>query len=363
MERYLSLVMAFFLAAGAFDKAVLKGKLGLGREFERGIHSVGALTLSMAGIMCVAPVMGKILMRAAAPFFRMVGADPAMIAGAVFAIDMGGLPLAAAMTESGVVRLLSGAILSSMMGATVVFLIPVSMTVCRKEDLEALSMGIVLGLISIPAGLAAGAAVAGIPFRVFWSNSVPVAALCIALSVCLIRFKNRTLACFKIFGNGIRLVSLSSFVLAAMEEMLDITVVPGMAPLGEQLEVIGMIGVTLAGAYPMLAVLTRILAPLLDGAARLLRVKPAAVEGMVAALANPLPVFDKMAEMDEKGKVIAVAFTVPAMAVFGDHLGYINTAMPEAAGSMIAAKLTAAAAAVILAETVESAAGFRRRKR
>ncbi len=59
MGRILTAVMMFFFIAGAADKALLKGRLGLAAEFDKGFNSTGSLTMAMAGIMCIAPVAGK----------------------------------------------------------------------------------------------------------------------------------------------------------------------------------------------------------------------------------------------------------------------------------------------------------------
>ena len=100
MGRILTAVMMVFFIAGAADKALLKGRLGLAAEFDKGFNSTGSLTMAMAGIMCIAPVAGKILTPLAAPVFLKIGADPAMLSGILFSVDMGGYPLAVAMTDN-----------------------------------------------------------------------------------------------------------------------------------------------------------------------------------------------------------------------------------------------------------------------
>ena len=44
--------------------------------------------------------------------------------------------------------------------------------------------------------------------------------------------------------------------------------------------------------------------------------------GLVATLANNIPMFQMFHDMDRRGKVINVAFAVSAAFVFGDHLGF-----------------------------------------
>ncbi|MBQ7797186.1 MAG: ethanolamine utilization protein EutH [Lachnospiraceae bacterium] len=350
MEYVLSMVMMIFMAIAAVDQMFLKGKLGLGSEMERGIAAMGPLVLSMAGIMCIAPVLGRGLETIVAPLFRMLGVDPAMTAGMLFAVDMGGLPLAQAMTENQDIIMLSGVILSTTMGVTIVFTIPVVLGICRKEDMKEILMGIVIGIISVPFGLIAGSMAAGIPLSFTIANSFPVLILCIVLAVVLLRFPDQTLVFFQKFGVCLNWICLISLVIAAVEEKLGIVVIPGMDPLGEQLKMIGIIGITLAGAYPFVAVLKRILAPALKQVGKILGVGEIAVAGMLACLANAFLLFDMLKDMDRKGKIVAMAFVVPSMGILGAHLGYVSAAMPEGVVPMVAAKVTAGVTAVILAE-------------
>ena len=354
MGKMLTAVMMAFLVAGAIDKALLRGRLGLAGEFEKGFNAVGSLTMAMAGIMCIAPVVGKFLAPFSAPLFVKLGADPAMVSGILFSTDMGGYPLAAAMTDNESIQILSGVLLSSMMGATIVFTIPVSLSICREEDRRAISKGIVLGIIAIPFGLITGAVVAGIPGRVILANSVPAIIISAVLAFFLTVLPDRTLSCFKAFGELLKGVCVLSLMFASLEEMLGIVVIPGMDPLGEQLKTVGIIGVTLAGAYPFVSVLNRCLAPALKGTAKLLGINGVSVAGILASMANSLPMFDMIKDMDKKGKVVAMAFSVPATAALGDLMGYISAVRPDAVIPMVAGKLTAGLIGIVLAEMFES---------
>ena len=342
--------MMVFMAAAAIDSMFLKGRLGLGSEMKRGITAIGPLVLSMAGIMCVAPVLGTYLGILVAPMFERIGVDPAMIAGMIFAVDMGGLPLAQAMTSNPDVIMLSGVILSTTLGVTIVFTIPVVLGMCRKEDINEILTGIVIGTISVPFGLIAGSIVAGIPLSVTFSNAFPVIIMCICLSIVLIRFPDQTLVFFQKFGSVLNGLCLISLVLAAMEDKLGIVVIPGMDPLGEQLKVIGTIGITLAGAYPLVTVLKRVLSPVLKKVGIFLGIGEVAVAGILACLANAFLLFDMLKDMDKKGKIVAMAYVVPGMSIFGAHLGYVSAAMPEGVLPMLAAKLTAGISAIMIAE-------------
>ena len=56
-----------------------------------------------------------------------------------------------------------------------------------------------------------------------------------------------------------------------------------------------------------------------------------------------------MKDMDDRGKVLNVAFAVSAAFVFGDHLGFTAGFAPELLVPVLAAKLTAGVSAVAVA--------------
>lgn len=85
-------IMVFFAALGALDR-IIGNRFGLGEKFEEGIMAIGALAVSMVGIIALAPVIANLLKPVIVPLFGFLGADPAMFAGSILANDMGGAPL------------------------------------------------------------------------------------------------------------------------------------------------------------------------------------------------------------------------------------------------------------------------------
>ncbi|MEG1742171.1 MAG: ethanolamine utilization protein EutH, partial [Acetivibrio sp.] len=88
----LTFLIALGALVGAFD-CIIGNKMKLGEKFEEGFSCMGATALNMAGIICIAPVIGNILRPVLVPLYRFLGADPAMF-GSLFANNMGGYPLA-----------------------------------------------------------------------------------------------------------------------------------------------------------------------------------------------------------------------------------------------------------------------------
>ena len=133
-HEMLILVMAVFAGLGALDR-ICGDRFGLGKEFADGIQAMGSLALAMLGIICLAPVLAALLKPIVVPVFSFLGADPAMFAGTILACDMGGGNLAMELTQDSQAAMLGGVITGSMLGATVVFTIPVALGIlaCKLQ--------------------------------------------------------------------------------------------------------------------------------------------------------------------------------------------------------------------------------------
>ena len=82
-------IMVFFMLIGAIDR-IFNNRFGYGKKFEDGIMTMGTLALAMLGIISFSPVISSFLKPIISPFYRIIGADPAMFAGTILASDMGG---------------------------------------------------------------------------------------------------------------------------------------------------------------------------------------------------------------------------------------------------------------------------------
>lgn len=152
----------------------------------------------------------------------------------------------------------------------------------------------------------------------------------------------------------------AGLALAVLQATLGLSLVPGMnyhlhgqgdAPGATMraIEVIGFIACVLLGAYPMVFMLTRWFERPLMKVGGLLGMNNSAAAGMVATLANSIPMFGLMSKMDDRGKVINVAFAVSAAFTFGDHLGFTAANVSSMIFPMIVGKLVGGFSAVLLA--------------
>ena len=341
-------IMIIFAVLGALDR-IIGNKFGLGEAFEEGIKAIGVLALSMVGMLCLAPVLADVLAPVIVPVFGVLGADPAMFAGTILACDMGGGALALEMTENPQAAMLGGILNGSMLGATIVFTIPVAMGILQEADRPAMAKGILCGIVTIPLGVLAGGIAAGFPIPMVLRNLIPIVLIALLIALGLWKAEKVMVQGFAVFGKIVVIVVTIGLAAAIVEALTGIVVIPGMAPISEGFATVGTIAILLAGAFPLVFVLTRLLRQPLMAAGRRLGINDAAAAGLIASLANSIATFGMVKDMNERGKVVNSAFAVSAAFVFGDHLGFTAGFAPEMIGPMIVGKLAGGISAVAVA--------------
>lgn len=341
-------VMAAFAVAGAIDR-IFGNRWGLGKEFEEGILAMGSLALAMVGIVCLAPVLASLLKPVIVPVFAFLGADPAMFAGTILACDMGGGALAVELAASYQAAMLGGVLTGSMLGATVVFTIPVAMGILEEKDRPVMAQGILCGIVTIPLGVLAGGLTAGFPIGMVLRNLIPIVIIAALIALGLWRAENAMVRGFEVFGKLVVAVVTVGLAAAIVEALTGFVIIPGMAPISDGFETVGTIAIVLAGAFPLVFVITKLLRKPLMAAGRWLGINDAAAAGLIASLANSIATFGMVKDMNRRGKVVNIAFAVSAAFVFGDHLGFTAGFAPEMIGPMIVGKLVGGVSAIAVA--------------
>ena len=314
-------IMAVFALLGAADR-IFGNRWGLGKEFEEGITAMGSLALAMVGIVCLAPVLADVLKPVVVPVYSLLGADPAMFAGTILACDMGGGALAMEMTRDPQAAMLGGVITGSMLGATIVFTIPVAMGILREKDRPAMAKGILCGIVTIPIGVLAGGLTAGFPLAMVLRNLLPIVLIAALIVLGLWKAENAMVKGFELFGKFVVILVTAGLAAAIVEALTGFVIIPGMAPISEGFATVGTIAIILAGAFPLVFVITKVLRRPLMAAGKWLGINDAAAAGLIASLANSIATFGLVKDMNQRGKVVNIAFAVSAAFVFGDHLGF-----------------------------------------
>ncbi|MEI3175907.1 MAG: ethanolamine utilization protein EutH [Lachnospiraceae bacterium] len=356
-------IMMIFMIVGAIDK-IRGNKHGYGEKFEEGFNAMGPLALAMAGVVAAAPVLAIILKPIIVPIYELLGADPSMFATTLLACDMGGYPLAMELASNQAVGNYAGLILGTMMGPTLVFTIPVALSIIKKKDRPYLGAGVLAGMITIPIGCIVGGLVMNmtqykIGMGTILVNLIPVIIIA-GLIVLGLWFKpGKMINGFNKFGTGVTVVITILTMIAVFEyqtgiklPLFNIMVEPdaaGTIPLESGLLTCGQIAIVLIGAFPMVLWITRTFGKALNALGRRFGMDENGSAGLVATLANNIAMFNIMDQMNAKGKLLNVAFAVSAAFVFGDHLGFTAGVNSEMIFPVIVGKLVAGITALLLA--------------
>lgn len=314
-------IMVFFMFVGAIDR-VFGNKLGYGQKFEDGIMTMGTLALAMLGIISFSPVIASFLKPIITPFYKIIGADPAMFAGTILASDMGGYILSQELATSPEGGLLSGLFLSATMGTTLSFTIPIALNLVEKSDEKYLSKGILAGISTIPLGCLIGGIVAGFSLKLLFFNLIPIISFTVAICWALMKFPKGVAKGFFIFGKFMFILTTFGLAIQILETLTGVVLIRGMLPIMSGIETVGSIAITLAGAFPMLYFITTVFTKPLMAIGKIFKINEKSTAGLIACLAHNIPMFKILKDMDERGKLLNIAFSVSGAFVLGSHLGF-----------------------------------------
>ena len=256
-----SLIMAIFAAIAAVD-LIIGNKLGLGGEFEKGINMLGNLTLSMLGMIVLSPLISNLLSYPLKAFSEIIPIDPSAFISSILANDMGGAQVSKEIANSEAVGYFNGLIVGSMMGATISFTLPFVMGAVDKEQRKNVLLGLLCGICTIPVGCFVAGLMVGISPLTVLLNLLPLILLSVILAVGLLLFRNASVKIFNVFGIIIRTVVIAGLVVGILEYLLGIDILPYTAPETtlEGVEIIFNIACVMAGAFPLLYIISKLVA-------------------------------------------------------------------------------------------------------
>lgn len=359
----------------------------LGREFSAGLHAIGYIFIPVAGIMASIPYLSAFVDAVAGPLFHAVGADPAMAATSIIAVDMGGYQLARALAQSQ-----EGWIMASgtgfMAGATIIFTIPVGLAMLDKDDHQYMAVGIMCGVLAIPVGVlvsclalgvmgiavrpeiaATGEATHALAMNTLqvMRNIAPLIVFCLVLATCLKLFPKAMIRLFLGFGRvmyaAITLVLVFSIVEYFTGFFTRVFGHWGFAPIiadaedqFRALEIAGYIGIMLCGAFPMVWLMNRFLQRPMQWVGARLGLSSAGTAGLLAAAANVLAMFRLVKDMPPRDKVLVISFAVCGAFMFGDHLAFSANFQPTIILPLLLGKLAGGIAGFAIAMRLQGQA-------
>lgn len=342
----LKAIIITFIIIGVMDY-LTGNKLGLGKEFEKGISMLGPLMLSMSGMLIIAPTILHFLTGIIYIFPDFI--EPSILTSSILANDMGGAVLSEQLCNNSDLGKFNAMVVSSMMGATVSFTIPVALGMVDKSKYKQLIFGMLCGIVTIPIGCFAGGIIAGIEIIPLITDLIPLAIISVIIAIGLYKAPDKSEKIFFITGKIIRTVTILGLVSGMVELLTGIKLIPYSDTLENTSKIIINAACVMAGAFPLIHCLSVLLKKPLMKLGNRLNINNVSTVGFVSSLATSLTTFELMKDMDNKGIILNSAFAVSASFVFADHLAFTMAFMPEYTASVIVGKLAAGFAAIAAA--------------
>ena len=342
----LNIVICVFAILGALDR-LLDNRFGIGQEFERGFHLFGSLALSMIGMIVMVPQLANWMQ----PVLSALGSflEPSVIPASLIANDMGGAALSVQVAADPELGLFNGLVVSCMMGGTISFTIPVSLTSVPKQQHRELLLGMLCGIVTIPLGCLISGLLRPIPVpRLLW-NLLPLLVLSGILAAGLIFCPNLCTKIFQGLGFVVKALITAGLVLSILEYFTGIVLVPGLTSLEDAAAVSLSCSFFLTGVLPMLALLSRAISKPMSRLSKALGLNEQSALGFVATLASSVTTFAMMEKMDKKGVMLNSAFAISAAFAFADHLAFTMAFEKAYAFPVVLAKLIGGLSAVAVA--------------
>jgi len=347
-DRAIVLIMSLCLIAGGID-SFLGNRWGIGEKFMDGLKAFPTLALNMVGIILLVPMLSDLLSSTLAPLMSSLGADSAMLAGMFIANDCGGYQLASQLSDDPNAVSFGGMMLGSMMGATVIFNIPVSLGMVPKKHHEDMIKGILCGLITLPIGAFLGGLTCS--YAPLWMaiNLIPVSFLSVLLTLGLIFFPKILAKVMMFMGRLILAAAFFSTVYGMFSEVTGIRVVKNYGSVPDAFMTVITVVMVLPGAYVLVELLSRLLEKPISKLTGLLGINRSSAVGILATATNTIATFHMVKDMDRRGIVLNFSFVVSASFLLGDHLAFCTAVEPSFAVPMLVGKLTGGILALILA--------------
>jgi len=345
-------VFACFMLLATADR-VIGNRFGVGKEMEKGVMLLGTMTLSMVGMIVLAPVIAGWIMPVLSPLKEYLHLEPSVIMGSLLANDMGGAPLAVQVAGSEIAGYFNGLVVSSMLGATVSFTIPLALGVIDKEHHKDVALGMLCGIITIPVGCLISGIVLKMSFADLATNLIPLIIFSGIIATGLALAPNGCVKVFTVFGKGVQILVALGLAVGLFSKLTGITLLPGMASFDDEgMRTVVNACAVMTGAFPLIYILSKILKKPLIFLGKLIGINDIAAMGLISCLATNVTTISMVEKMDRKGIVLNMAFAVSGAFVFAGHLAFTVSFNASYLLPVIIGKLTAGICAVILANFV-----------
>ena len=337
MTEIIMWILAACALLGGLDR-LAGNRFGLGKRFEEGFMLLGPTALSMAGIICLAPVLTLALEKSVVPLWHRIGLDPAILGG-ILAIDMGGYQLASELANSPATGLFGGILVAATFGCTLTFTIPVGMGMLSGQDKPLFARGILAGLAAFPVALLVGGLCCGLGIGRTIVESLPILLLCVLMMVGIVKFPQASVRVFTAFAAFHKALTTLGLIAGAFFYITDWQPFPHFTPLEEAMAIVSSIGIVLLGSLPFAEILRRLLKRPIQILGQKTGLNDFSVAGFLMGIISPVPVFTLMKDMDARGKVANAAFLVCGASALAAHMGFTFDVARDFVPQMLLTKL------------------------
>jgi len=336
INQIIMYIMAFGVVLGGVDR-MLGNKFGYGAKFENGFKMLGPVGLSMAGIICLAPLLSTGLGGIIGPVCDAIHIDPSIL-GSILAIDMGGYVMAMELCSDPALGRFFGLIAAATFGCTIVFTIPVGLGFISSEDRPLFTRGILLGLAAMPLALIVGGLMLGLGITAIVWNSLPILLISVLLAVGVIKKPDSMMKGFQIFARVIQIIATLGLTVAAVSHLTGIQILKDMPPLLQAMQTVSSICIVMLGSMPLAELIQRVMKVPFAKIQAKTGLNGASTTGLLLGLFSATPALAMLPEMDKRGKVVCSAALVSCVCVLGAHFAFTMSAEPELVPALLAAK-------------------------
>nr|WP_316670442.1 ethanolamine utilization protein EutH [uncultured Propionibacterium sp.] len=289
----------------------------------------------------------KLLKPMIVPVHRFLGADPSMFAGTLLVNDMG-VPLGGGHGRERA----GGSSRRDRAGRD-------DGVHGRLHDLgivdaryrSEFANGVLVGVVTIPVGVPAGVLVAGFPVVMVLANLVPIVLAAVLIAIGLWRVPDAMTKGFLVLGKFLVVIISLALAVGSFEFLTErgpCRPAENSPPVMDGMTIVAQICLFLMGAFVLMDLIVRVGGRPLASFGRVLGINEVASGGSVVTMADAIPTFQMMKDMDRRGSSSAPRGRSRPWPCW-DHLGFTAGVAPRMIAPTITGELAAAAVAVLVA--------------
>jgi len=347
----ISWIMACFSLLGAADR-IFGNRLGVGKDFERGIHLLGAMGLSMIGMIVISPVIADLLEPLINITSDILPFDPSILPASLFANDMGGAPLATELAKNTEIGNFNALVVSAMMGCTISFTIPVALGMVEKKYHGKMIPGLLCGIATIPLGCFVGGLVANIPLGLLLLDLFPLIVFSGIIAFGLLKFPDISIKIFSIFGKFIEILITIGLAVGIFRFLTGVEIIKNTETFETGAAIIFNASAVMTGAFPLIHIISMVLNKPMKILSRKIGINETATVSLIGTVATSMTTFPAIKDMDDKGIVLNSAFAVSAAFTFAGHLAFTLAFNADYIAPVITGKLVAGFASLFAAHFI-----------